>query len=274
MPSNESKPPVVPTQPKQFRSLPEGATVEQLLHSLNEMAVAYANIAHQLTHEIPKLRATVDALTKELAFAHAAIKRLDKVLEDIGEELVRQMGEIHELKDNMRSLTGRVEKLETAARSDAPERPSNESLPPMRPESDSSHDLAKHVSGEMAKAVIADKRLPSLTPPMMEVLTEVSEPAVIIAIDRLKAKQWDEKLAAEKKAAEEKAAFEQRAAVEASIQAEKLRLEHVAREAEKRRFRYTTAGSIILAVASLIAFVVEHWFTAHTMLPPGMPPGK
>jgi hypothetical protein len=132
-----------------FRPLPEDASIEQLIHAYQEQAAAYATVAFALSHRLPSIEQKLDELGQGLVGDRAERKELER--------------DLAELTTDLRHLTGRVRALEDAAaalRAQTALPP----LPPMRAESPSSHDLAKHVSKDVMRAVKEYESNPT-TPP-------------------------------------------------------------------------------------------------------------
>lgn len=179
----------VQPEPRVFRPLPEGASIEQLVHAYQEQAAAYATVAFALSHRLPSIETKLDNLGRDL---HADRKERKELERDVAE-----------IADELRKLTGRVGSLESAAalaRAD---------LPPMRAETKSSHDLAKHVSKDVVAALQAYEQNPSTPPgpPSKDVQEKMIEERVAAALAvrdaaRLQ-KAEDDRLAALRQQAED-----------------------------------------------------------------------
>jgi hypothetical protein len=207
-------PPKVHDVPRVFKALPEGASIEQLLHAQHELGAAYATIAAAYTGQLPKLREDVD--------------------------------EVRFIQDAHGVRIGRLEIWREEMQTVAPP-----PLPPMREESASSHDLAKHVSQEVAEKVAAEIHNKSTPPPDKDKIAALSEEAIQVAVTRLKAQQWD---AVEQ---QRKAAESDRLAVEkqAKLDRDALALEN-AKSRNKTKWALYLAG--FLGVGTVAREVIEH----------------
>src|SRR5271166_4813943 len=161
MASDRTKPEQVAV-PRTFKSLPDGASYEQIMQALHELGAAYATIAAGYTAQLPSL------------------------IEDHRE--LRVVQEAHGV---------RLSALEVW-RSRMDEVPP---LPPMRPESESTNDLSKHASKEIAEKVAAELADPATPAPSAEKVASITEDVMQAVITRLKAEQWD-RLEQERKQAE------------------------------------------------------------------------
>lgn len=130
-------------------------------------------------------------------------------------------------------LVGRVDALEVAV---------GIVLPPMRQRFESSHDVARVVGEQIANTIEADSRNPDTpSPPPLEKVKAISEDVVRVAVDRLKAEQWD-KLENERKHAEE----------------DRLALESITAQG-RRSAKWKLVGMAIVSVGSAIGWIVEHF---------------
>lgn len=136
--------------PANFRPLPADATTEQLLHALHEQAAAYATIAASYTQNWPTLLEAIQEIRAELQTSRAERRTLDSNIENVRSKVVL-------LELDVRGVTDRVSLLEsqTAHATEVA------ALPPMRVETPSSNDLARHLSADVIEGVRAYERNPS-----------------------------------------------------------------------------------------------------------------
>jgi hypothetical protein len=195
--------------------------MDQIVHSTNEMAVAYANVAHALTTDIPQLE-----------------RRMLGVMEDFRSELVLQGADMRRLHDRVDRLEHFLTKGSSISRPSMPKipimnkpgtssRPSDR--PPPRPESDSSHDLAQHVSKEIAQRVEAEAKDPKTPAPDAAKVAAISADVMAAAITKIKAQQWDD-----------------------------LQTERAASARELTKFKWTAAAGGFAALLTIIAWIIEH----------------
>jgi hypothetical protein len=211
------------TDARVFRPLPEGATLEQIIHALQEQGAAYATVAHALTHRLPNIEHLLDELKRSLNADRLERQKLAADVDELGNELSK----------DLRQLTARVFALETSEamrRADA--------LPPMRSESKSSHDLAKHVSKDAVAAIEAYARNPS-TPPgppdkaTMEKIIEERASTLLAIRDAERLRKAEEK------------------------QLEDARLAALADAALKRDIRLRTWITILAIIAAVVTAIVS-----------------
>jgi hypothetical protein len=211
----------------------------------------------------PPLREALDPLEEELhgpvgkkivehnvAFL-SRLDHLDSDLVSLGESMI----------SGFASVQGQLSKFEehlSETRTILQQATKMPPLPPMRPESSSSHDLAKHVSAEIAEKVAAEIRNPSTPPPDKEKVAAISVDMIQAAVNQvktaLKAENWD-KLEAERKAAEA-----DRLALLKAAEADKLELAKT-NAREKLRMKWTAIGAVVTAAITTTVFIVEHFVT-------------
>ena len=154
-------------------------------------------------------------------------------------ELLRVRIDDQEKRHN--ELAVRVAVLEASAAGESPAAPTAASavtVPPPRQRFKSSHDVAEAVGNAIAQNIEAESRNPMTpSPPPIEKVRELAVDAVQIAVDHLKAKQWD-RLEAERKAADDDRLAERRA---------------------RRKAMWAAIGMGIVAVGSIIHALVEHY---------------
>lgn len=115
-------------------------------------------------------------------------------------------------------------------------------LPPMREKFASSNDIAKAAGTEIAQRIDAESRDPRTpSPPPPAKVAEISADVMRIAVDRVKAEQWDAR-EAERKAAE----------------AQRVELVS-ANTTAKRNFWWATAAGGVTTALAIIAWLVEHF---------------
>ena len=109
-----------------YKPLPEGASVEQLLHAQHELAAAYASVAFALTSELPGVKTVLGEIRTELAADRVEKRRIDGKLDELGLGIGRLETAVHH-------VTGRVAVLEVlAAKIPSVPPPKIPSVPPMR----------------------------------------------------------------------------------------------------------------------------------------------
>jgi hypothetical protein len=193
----------LPYAPRAFRPLPEGASIEQILHALQEMASAYATIASGYTFHLPLLATEVDEIRAEVLV----------------------------LGSDLRRLTSRFDKFAPPA----------SSLPPMRPPTESTHDLAKMLGHEVAQRIDAEARDPTTPPPSAETIEGIVSERVAIELIRIKASNW-ERIEKERNDAELD-----------RVELAKLNAR------ERLRVRWAAIAGATTTVLALAAWIVEHF---------------
>ena len=174
----DTKQPVV-----QYKRLPEGASIEQMLHTFHEGMVGYAQLAADnasiarnymdLVAECRGMMAQIHGLA-ERNYSEARAAR--GIAEDAAAEVVVVRAEIQveksEFTTELQSLDARLTKVEIftglvpipiSPGKDTPNGPAS-ILPPMRPPSQSNNDLARYVSKAAVADIQAIRKNPS-TPP-------------------------------------------------------------------------------------------------------------
>jgi hypothetical protein len=221
-----------PSQPavqRDFRPLPEGASLDQIIFALQEMASAYATIAAAYTSQLPL------------------------ILEDLQELQVIQVA--HGV---------RLDRLEIWQ---ADQLQGEQALPPMRPRLSSTSDQAitKNASHEIGERVVAELKNTSTPPPDVAKVAEISADIMQIAIDRVKAQELDKRDAAAAAAEAQRVAIAKQAEADRARLAEEARLREVGLKALNAQQKITTRWAIIMAVAIMIIGVAReillrmHW---------------
>jgi hypothetical protein len=153
-----------------FRALPEHPSNEQIVLALGDMARHYATLAHKLAHIIPQIQ----------------------------EENERRDEEIHVVGRQSRTNAQRLE--EHAQRLDEHSRRLHvvelQGLPPMRPESKSSNDLARHLGRDVAEMFEAEQRNATTPPPGSGVVEAMVEARAKVLITKLRADEAEAKIRA------------------------------------------------------------------------------
>ena len=216
---------------KTFRILPENASMEQIIHSTNEVAVAYANVAHTLTKDVPRILGIIEDFRNELVLQGTDIRRLhDRV--DVLERHTfdKRINTPTTSRPQPRPPAPRPNPGSGTPRGGHPreERPSDR--PPPRPESDSSHDLAKHVSQEIIQRIEAEVQNPQTPPPDSAKVAAIQETVMAAAITKIKAQQWDD-----------------------------LQTERKANARELTKFKYAAYGTSITTVITIAGWITEHF---------------
>lgn len=174
--------PEIPAVPPAFRTLPQDASSDQLLHALHEMAAVYGAIAAGYNHELPELRKLFERMEDDY-------RRLDAIVQHQGLGLARMQGDLRDHDERLVRLeVGHVSKK--TGRS--------ESLPPMRAAADSYSAILDHASQEIATKVdkeVKDPGTPSIPPP--EKVAAISKEVMAAAVVQVKAAQLDRIQAAE-----------------------------------------------------------------------------
>jgi hypothetical protein len=252
--SDTSRRPTLPDRPatdapvKMYRPLPEGASIEQLMHAQHELGVGYANAFATTTQELPALRKVLGEVRTEMTADRIERKRIEDKLD----ELCLGVGG---LDTTIRHVTGRVTAMEVltaeaaATRLKLPSQPpsKNPSVPPMRRAQDTGSYILEtsHRVGEAAKEKaqqIVDNPHTNLTP---DVVGEIA---------RAEAK---EVLAQEREAQR----TESLQALADKVEADRLETVELARvEATEKRERNrmivvgVVVGVVMLAIGGLFTF--------------------
>jgi|HubBroStandDraft_4_1064222.scaffolds.fasta_scaffold357669_1 hypothetical protein len=203
--------------PKEFKTLQEGASIEQVLLSMHEMATAYATIAAGYT------------------------STLSGIIAD--QEEMRVIQEAHGIR------IGRLEVWQNEIREGGLAPP----LPKMRAEMGSSTDLTKHASQEIGERVVAELKNKSTPPPDVAKVAEISQDVMRVAVERVKSEQWD-RLEIERMAIAKKAEEDRLAAAKASKAREDALL--LLNGQQKIMTKWAAIAAIILMVIGVVREVV------------------
>lgn len=222
---------------------------------------------------------TLRALNGVMVLSHETEERFAKVFGDLAELLGRTSRNSRHLSDTMMDVVTRISRIEhhlverggiadilihPPSPDTAPDSPG---LPPMRPRYASTHEEARAVSIEIAQRIDAETRNPSTpSPPPPETMVKISEDVLQMAMDRIKAANWDrleaerkdreaERVEAERKASELAA---QAKAAEVSLSIAREKAELAIRTAKRKAWiRFSLASG--LALLSAVGWAIEHF---------------
>jgi len=206
---------------REFKPLPEGATMDQIIHALQEMASAYATIAAAYSSQLPE------------------------ILEDMAE--MRVIQEAHGVR------IGRLEIWHAEQVQD------DQELPPMRQRLSSTSDVAlvKDASQEIGQRVVAELKNTSTPPPDVNKVADISEDIFQRAIDRVKALELDKREAAAAAAEAERVALAKQAEIDRKALAREAQLREDNLKALNAQQKITTRWAVIGAGAVMLIGVLR-----------------